>query len=200
MVARGVARGARADDSSECDLSAMRGPLSNAGLDVCAACLLKLAAADSPSDALTATATGSVTSARGLTTQLKLGEVFGPYRIDRLLGSGGMGEVYEAEHLAHERRVALKVLNRRLSDPADRARFLREGELAASVNHPNSVYIFGSEEIAGVPIIAMELLPGGTLKESRGSPGRAGAGRGGRRHSSSDCGSRRGLPVGGPAS
>ena len=140
-------------------------PYANAGLDVCAACLLKLAAADSPSDALTATATGSVTSARGLTTQLNLGEVFGPYRIDRLLGSGGMGEVYEAEHLAHERRVALKVLNRRLSDPADRARFLREGELAASVNHPNSVYIFGSEEIAGVPIIAMELLPGGTLKD-----------------------------------
>src|SRR5262249_16607025 len=90
---------------------------------------------------------------------------FGPYRIERLLGRGGMGEVYEAEHLEHGRRVALKVLSQRLSDPVDRARFLREGQLAASVSHPHIVYIYGSEEIAGIPVIAMELLPGGTLKD-----------------------------------
>jgi hypothetical protein len=47
----------------------------------------------------------------------------------------------------------------RLADPDDRARFLREGRLAASINHPHSVYIFGSEEIAGTPVIAMELSP-----------------------------------------
>ena len=45
------------------------------------------------------------------------------------------------------------------------ARFLREGQLAASINHPNCVYIFGSEEIAGIPTITMELVPGGTLKD-----------------------------------
>ena len=63
------------------------------------------------------------------------------------------------------RRVALKVLRSRLQTREDRARFLREGQLAASINHPHSVYIFGSEEIAGTPVIAMELLPGGTLKD-----------------------------------
>ena len=76
-----------------------------------------------------------------------------------------MGEVYEAEHLEHGRRIALKVLSPRLSDAIDRARFLREGQLAAAVNHPHVVYIYGSEDIAGMPAIAMELLPGGTLKE-----------------------------------
>ena len=93
------------------------------------------------------------------------GQQLGAYRVERLLGVGGMGEVYEAEHVEHGRRVALKVLSRRLSDPIDRARFLREGQLAASVSHPHVVYIYGSEEIAGRSIIAMELLPGGTLKD-----------------------------------
>ncbi len=98
-------------------------------------------------------------------SRLEPGQRFGPYRIERLLGRGGMGEVYEAEHLEHGRRIALKVLSQRLNDPTDRARFLREGQLAASVSHPHTVYIYGSEEIAGTPAIAMELLPGGTLKD-----------------------------------
>ena len=100
------------------------------------------------------------------------GERFGPYRIERLLGRGGMGDVYEAEQIEQGRRIAIKVLSQRLNDPQDRARFLREGQLAASISHPHSVYIFGSEEIAGVPVIAMELLPGGTLKDrvARGGP------------------------------
>jgi uncharacterized RDD family membrane protein YckC len=97
--------------------------------------------------------------------RLTPGQLFGPYRVVRLLGKGGMGEVYEAEHLDHGRRIALKVLNERLTGADDRARFLREGQLAAAVNHPNVVYIFGSEEIAGTPVIAMELVPGGTLKD-----------------------------------
>ena len=76
-----------------------------------------------------------------------------------------MGEVYEVDHLASGRRVALKVLRNRLQTPDERARFLREGQLAASVSHPHTVYIFGSEEIAGTPVISMELLTGGTLKD-----------------------------------
>ncbi|MGO9109710.1 MAG: protein kinase domain-containing protein, partial [Thermoguttaceae bacterium] len=59
----------------------------------------------------------------------------------------------------------LKVLGRQFDSPADRARFLREGRLAASINHPNSVYVYGTEEIDGTPTIAMELVSGGTLQE-----------------------------------
>jgi eukaryotic-like serine/threonine-protein kinase len=92
------------------------------------------------------------------------GQVWGTYRIGAVLGRGGMGEVYEAEHTGSGRRVALKVLRGRL-DHADRARFLREGQLAASISHPHTVYIYGSEEIGGMPVITMELLPGGTLKD-----------------------------------
>src|SRR5262249_58215049 len=93
------------------------------------------------------------------------GEIWGPYRIGRLIGRGGMGEVYEAAPLERGRRIALKVLRSRLENRDERERFLREGQLAASVSHPHTVYIFGSEEIAGTPVITMELLPGGTLKD-----------------------------------
>ena len=96
---------------------------------------------------------------------LSPGEIFGSYRIERLLGRGGMGEVYEAEHLEHGRRVALKVLTFGFTGPEDRERFLREGEIAASINHPHAVYVYGSEEIEGAPVITMELLTGGTLRE-----------------------------------
>jgi serine/threonine protein kinase len=98
-------------------------------------------------------------------TRLHSGDTWGDYRIGRLLGRGGMGEVYEAEQLQTGRRLALKVLRSRLHRLEDRARFLREGQLAASVSHPHTVYIFGSEEIAGMPGITMELLTGGTLKD-----------------------------------
>jgi uncharacterized RDD family membrane protein YckC len=96
---------------------------------------------------------------------LEPGTEWGPYRIGRLLGRGGMGEVYEADHLHSGRRVALKVLRNRLQTQDERARFLREGQLAASLSHPHTVYIFGSEEISGTPVISMELLTGGTLKD-----------------------------------
>jgi hypothetical protein len=76
-----------------------------------------------------------------------------------------MGDVYAAQHVEHGRRVAIKLLGRRLTGPEDRQRFLTEGELAAAVNHPHTVYVFGSEEIEDTPTIAMELLPGGTLKD-----------------------------------
>ena len=46
-----------------------------------------------------------------------------------------------------------------------RQRFLREGQTADAINHPNAVYIYGTEEIGGVPVISMELVPGGTLEE-----------------------------------
>jgi len=92
---------------------------------------------------------------------------FGPYRIERLLGKGGMGAVYEAEDLTSGRRLALKALGHSLDSPDTRKRFLREGRIAASINHPNSVYVYGTEEIEGAPVITMELIPGCTLQERR---------------------------------
>jgi uncharacterized RDD family membrane protein YckC len=90
---------------------------------------------------------------------------FGGYRLLGLLGRGGMGAVYEAEQLSTGRRVALKMLGQQLDSPDMRKRFLREGRLAAGVNHPNSLYIFGSEEIEGLPVITMEIAGSGTLKD-----------------------------------
>lgn len=90
---------------------------------------------------------------------------FGSYRLLGILGQGGMGTVYEAEQLATARRVALKVLGHQLDSPEMRQRFLREGRLAAGVSHPNSLYIFGTEEIEGRPAITMEIAGGGTLHD-----------------------------------
>ena len=78
----------------------------------------------------------------------------------RVLGRGGMGVVYEAEEIESGRRVALKVLEQRFGDARERERFDREGRLAASINHPHCVFVFGAAEIDGVPAIAMELMQG----------------------------------------
>jgi eukaryotic-like serine/threonine-protein kinase len=122
---------------------------------LCPACLLKQAMHDTVSD----------TASSAATVSPRLAEKFGDYRIVRLLGRGGMGEVYEAEHEPSGRRVALKVMGHALTSDTDRKRFLREGRLAASISHPHVVYVFGSEEISGRPVIAMELVQGGTLKD-----------------------------------
>lgn len=134
---------------------------------LCPACLVAIAEVStiaSPGD--TSTPTPVANSWRHVAQMHPTaGSPFGPYHIVRLIGRGGMGDVYEAYHTEQGRRVALKVLNQHLSGREDRARFLREGQLAASINHPHTVYIFGSEEIEGSPTINMELLPGGTLKD-----------------------------------
>ena len=90
---------------------------------------------------------------------------FGGYRLLGLLGRGGMGAVFDAEQLATGRRVALKMLAQQFDSPDMRQRFLREGRLAAGVSHPNSLYVFGSEEIEGIPVITMEIAGSGTLKD-----------------------------------
>jgi hypothetical protein len=102
---------------------------------------------------------------RGTESELAEGQSFGDYTIVRRLGRGGMGTVYEADHQPTGRRVALKVLSHALDNPQARARFLREGRLAAAINHPNSVYVYGTEEIGGTPTISMELIRGGTLQQ-----------------------------------
>jgi uncharacterized RDD family membrane protein YckC len=136
---------------------------------LCASCLLEagaetyLAGSSSTDFMPTMTSAGAGMARRA--PRLSEGDRWGAYQIGRLLGRGGMGEVYDAEHMPSGRRVALKVLSSPLQSVEERARFLREGQLAASVSHPHTVYIFGSEEIDGTPVISMELLPGGTLKD-----------------------------------
>ncbi|MHC4512140.1 MAG: protein kinase domain-containing protein [Planctomycetota bacterium] len=98
-------------------------------------------------------------------TPSKFPREFGGYRLLGVLGTGGMGTVYEAEQLATGRRVALKMLEQQLDSSELRQRFLREGRLAASVNHPNSLYVFGSEEIESAPVITMEIAGSGTLND-----------------------------------
>jgi hypothetical protein len=134
---------------------------------LCPKCLLKagLGARTDAGDAPTVTSPAAGASPVRPHAAPEVGQSFGPYRLVRLLGKGGMGAVYEAEHLESGRRVALKVLSHSLDSPEARGRFLREGRLAASINHPNSVYIYGTEEVEGTPAIAMELVPGGTLED-----------------------------------
>src|SRR5215510_5933381 len=93
------------------------------------------------------------------------GQRFGPYLIVRPIGKGGMGQVYEAEEIDSGRRVAVKILSRGIGEDEELERFLQEGRLAASLSHPNTVYVFGTTEVQGFPVIAMELAPSGTLKD-----------------------------------
>src|SRR4051794_12772561 len=87
------------------------------------------------------------------------------YRIESLLGRGGMGVVYRARDLALERNVALKLLAPELAqDVRFRERFLRESRLAASLDHPAIVPIYDAGEVGGRLFIAMRLVDGTDLK------------------------------------
>jgi len=92
---------------------------------------------------------------------LAVGTRLGPYEILAPLGAGGMGEVYRARDARLKRDIALKVLPEALAGDADRmARFQREAEVLASLNHPNIAHIYGVEDGA----IVMELVEGGSPK------------------------------------
>jgi uncharacterized RDD family membrane protein YckC len=93
-------------------------------------------------------------------------EVVGGYRLLRLLGTGGMGSVHEAEEMATGRRVALKLIAAEYAATPDAVeRFRREGRLASAIAHPRCVFVLAADEEAGRPYIVMELMPGTTLKE-----------------------------------
>ncbi len=86
------------------------------------------------------------------------------YRVGELLGFGGMGAVYKAEHLLMERPVALKVLKRELIDrPATLERFRREVRAAARLTHPNIVAAFDAEQVDDVHFLVMEYVEGVSL-------------------------------------
>ena len=94
------------------------------------------------------------------------------YRVDRLLGAGGMGAVFKAHHLGLRRDVALKVLRPELGrDPSTGKRFEREAHSVSRLDHPNCVRVtdFGTTE-GGVKYLVMELLDGAELEASLGQP------------------------------
>jgi serine/threonine-protein kinase len=94
------------------------------------------------------------------------GAVVGGYRLTRLLGSGGMGAVYLGQHPSLPRQDAVKILDEDLSgDPEFRARFEREGDLAAGLDHPNIVPVYNRGEEDGRLWIAMKFVPGTDASE-----------------------------------
>src|SRR5438552_878070 len=98
----------------------------------------------------------------GLTTGSRLG----PYEILSALGAGGMGEVYRARDTKLGRDVALKILPDAFSSDPDRlARFTREAQTLAALNHPNIAHIHGLEESGGVRALVMELVEGEDLAQ-----------------------------------
>jgi eukaryotic-like serine/threonine-protein kinase len=90
----------------------------------------------------------------------------GPYEVTALIGAGGMGEVYRARDIKLARDVALKVLPDAFTIDSDRlARFTREAQVLASLNHPNIGAIHGLEESNGVRALVLELIDGPTLAD-----------------------------------
>lgn len=97
-----------------------------------------------------------------------IGKIFdGKYRLTRLIGEGGMGAVYEAEHTRIERKVAVKVMHPEFSTTSDVAdRFFREAQASSAIGHPNIIEIFDvgmSDD--GTAFIVMELLEGESLSD-----------------------------------
>jgi hypothetical protein len=94
------------------------------------------------------------------------GTRLGPYEIQDPLGAGGMGEVYRARDTTLGRTVALKVLPEAVAADSDRiARFRREAQTLAALNHPHIAQIYGVEDAGGTPALVMELVEGPTLQD-----------------------------------
>src|SRR5215207_4556044 len=97
---------------------------------------------------------------------VQTGTRVGPYEILSSLGAGGMGEVYRARDGTLQRDVALKILPESFAtDPERLARFRREAQVLASLNHPNIAAIYGFEESTSVHALVLELVEGPTLAD-----------------------------------
>jgi len=97
---------------------------------------------------------------------LKPGTKIGDYEVVRLIGSGGMGEVYQARDVRLAREVAIKVLASFVTKDLERLRrFEREARAVAALNHPNILAVYQMGVYEGVPYLVSELLEGSTLRE-----------------------------------
>ena len=98
--------------------------------------------------------------------RLATGALIGPFLIDRLIGIGGMGEVYRARDTKLGREVAIKVLPAALTSDAERcARFEREARLLAALNHPHIAAIHSFEQSEGIRALVLELVDGPSLAD-----------------------------------
>src|ERR1700712_2493138 len=97
---------------------------------------------------------------------LSSGSHLGPYEIIAPLGAGGMGEGYRARDAKLGRDVALKILPENVAQDVDRvARFKREAQVLASLNHPHIAAIYGFDEADGTQFLVLELVEGETLAD-----------------------------------
>src|SRR2546423_5564186 len=97
---------------------------------------------------------------------LAAGSELAGYRVSGLLGRGGMGFVYEAEHLLLKRKAALKTLAPELAGGSDfRERFIRESQTVASIDHPNIIPIYDAGDLEGMVYIAMRYVKGPDLQQ-----------------------------------
>ncbi len=97
---------------------------------------------------------------------LTVGTRLGHYDVTSLLGEGGMGQVWQATDTQLNRQVALKILpDAFAADPDRLARFTREAQILASLNHPNIAAIHGIEEAEGTRALVLELVEGPTLAD-----------------------------------
>jgi Tol biopolymer transport system component len=98
--------------------------------------------------------------------ELPVGTRLGSYEVTALIGTGGMGDVYLARDMRLGRDVAIKTLSGSCARDPDRlARFKREAQLMAALNHPNVGAIYGVEDAGGTPALVLELVEGFTLHE-----------------------------------
>ena len=106
------------------------------------------------------------------TSDPRIGTALGAYRIDAVIGRGGMGVVYRATDTNLDRPVALKLLGHDyVDDEAFRARFLRESKMAAAIDHPNIIPIYEAGERDGTYFLAMRFVQGSDLASRlRGGP------------------------------
>ena len=94
------------------------------------------------------------------------------YRVERVIGQGGMANVFLAEDLSNRDQVALKVLNRSVSSRIMRERFEREVLVGVRLEHPNIVPIIAEGEVDGMPFLVMPYLPGDSLRQRLEKSGR----------------------------
>jgi hypothetical protein len=100
----------------------------------------------------------------GCSTPLAPGIQLGAYRIESILGEGGMGVVYRALDAKFNRLVAIKFLSEELADAAARRRFQREAQMVSSLNHPHFLTVHDAGEFEGRQYLVTEFVDGGTLR------------------------------------